>query len=122
MIQRIEIAGLHMSVGEDLRKYVARKIGRLDRFIPRAARKVVHVEVKLKEGNARGKNARTCEVIVRLPHETLTLTETTINMFAAVDIVEAKLRAALKRYKETHDNPRLHRRLINRFQASLAAD
>lgn len=119
MIERLDIAGLHMSVGEDLRKYVIRKIGRLDRFIPRDSRASVHVEVKLKEGKAKDKNARTCEVILRLPHETLALKETTINMFAAVDIVEAKLRAALKRYKETHGNPRFHRRLISRFQRAV---
>ena len=58
MIERLDIAGLHMSVGDDLRKYVIRKIGRLDRFIPRDSRASVHAEVKLKEGRAKDKNAR----------------------------------------------------------------
>ena len=119
MIERLEIAGLHTEVDDDLRKYVVRKIGRLDRFIPRDARPSVHAAIKLKEGKAKDKNARTCEVVMHLPQETLTLKETTVNMFAAVDIVEAKLRAALKRYKDTHGNPRFHRRLINRFQAGM---
>jgi len=118
MIERLEIAGLHTEVDAELRKYVVRKIGRLDRFIPRDARPSVHVAVKLKEGKAKDKSDRTCEVVMHLPQEILTLKETTINMFAAVDIVEAKLRAALKRYKDTHGNPRFHRRLISRFQAS----
>lgn len=120
MIERIEIAGVHTVVGDDLRKYVTKKLGRVDRFVSRPARASLHLEVKLKEGRAKDKNARTCEAILHLPHEKLTLSETTVNMFAAIDIVEAKLRQQLKRYKDKHDNPRFHRRLISRFQRTAA--
>jgi ribosomal subunit interface protein len=118
MIERIEIAGVHTTVTDDIRKYVVRKLGRADRYVARPFRESVHLEVKLKEGKAKDKNDRTCEIILHLPQETITLSETTVNMFAAVDIVEAKLRQQLKRYKETHGNPRFHRRLISRFQRS----
>ncbi|HSD56235.1 MAG TPA: HPF/RaiA family ribosome-associated protein, partial [Candidatus Saccharimonadales bacterium] len=76
MINRLEISGVHMDVGTDLKKYVTKKIGRLDRFIPRAARESVHASVKLKESRAKDKNERTCEVIMHLPHGTLTVKET----------------------------------------------
>ena len=33
-------------------------------------------------------------------------------MFAAVDIVEAKLKNQLKKYKETHNVQRIHRRVL----------
>ncbi len=120
MIERTEIAGVHMSVGDDLKRYVTRKLSRVDRFVPRDARESLHLEVKLKEGKTKDKSARTCEVILHLPQEVMILSETTVNMFAAIDIVEAKLRQQLKRYKELHGNPRLHRRLISRFQRSAA--
>ena len=112
MIQRFDIAGVHVHVDEDLRKYVQKKIGHLDRFMPRYIRPSVHLEVKLKETKAKDKKECICEVIMHLPHETLTISEGTINMYAAVDIVETKLKNQLKRYKELHANPRLHRRLL----------
>lgn len=116
MIKRLEISGVHMEVGEDLRKYVTKKVGRLDRYIPKASRESVHADIKLKEGKAKDKNERTCEVLLHLPQETITLKETTINIYAAVDIVEAKLRNQLKRYKDTHSNPRFHQRLLSRLK------
>jgi putative sigma-54 modulation protein len=112
MIQRFDISGVHLHVDDDLRKYVQRKIGRLDRFIPKAGREAVHGEVKLKESKAKDKRECTCEVILHLPHETLATAETTINMYAAVDIVETKLHSQLKKYKELHGGPSFHRRLL----------
>ncbi|HSW66615.1 MAG TPA: ribosome-associated translation inhibitor RaiA [Bacillota bacterium] len=120
MIQKLEIDGVHMTVGLDLRKYVLKKIGRLDKYIPKHARASVHTEVKLKEGKAKDKQIRTCEVIMHLPHEVVTLTETTINMYAAVDIVEEKLKKQLHKYKEMHDGPKLRQRMLARLKRSPA--
>lgn len=116
MIQRLEVNGVHMKVDDDLQKYVAKKIGRLDLYMSAHARKSAHVEVKLKESKAKNKQERTCEVILHLPHDTITVSETTINMFAAVDVVEAKLKNRLKKYKETHNVEKFHRRLLSRFK------
>jgi len=116
MITRIDISGVHMDVGADLKKYATKKIGRLDRFVPRASRESVHAEIKLKEGKAKDKNERTCEIILRLPQETLTVKETTINIYAAIDIAETKLRHQLKKYKDLHASPRLHQRLMSKLK------
>jgi len=116
MIKRLDISGVHMDVGTDLQRYVAKKIGRLDRFIPKAARESVYVDVKLKEGKAKDKNERTCEILVQLPHETLTVKETTINVYAAIDIAETKLRQQLKKYKDLHASPKLHQRVLSRLK------
>lgn len=116
MITRLDISGVHMNVGDDLKKYVTKKIGRLDRFIPRHGRESVHAEVKLKEEKAKNKNARTCEVIMHLPQENIMVKESTINIYAAIDIVETKLHHQLKKYKELHASPRLHQRLVARLK------
>lgn len=121
MIKKLEIGGVHMSVGNDLRKYVNKKIGGLEKYIPRSARESVHVEVKLKEGKAKDKNARTAEVIIHLPQEVITISETTVNIYAAVDIVEEKLKHQLHKYKEMHDAPRLHRRLLAKLRRDPSA-
>ena len=105
-----------MKVTSDLNKYVVKKIGKLDKYMSRHARESVHAEVFLKETKIKAKKECTCEVVLHLPHETITTKESTMNIFAAVDIVEAKLKNLLKKYKETHYNPRLHRRLIARVR------
>ncbi|HEX7963448.1 MAG TPA: ribosome-associated translation inhibitor RaiA [Candidatus Saccharimonadales bacterium] len=116
MVQKLEISGVHMTVGDELRKYVLRKIGKLDKYIPKHARESVHAEVKLEERNHRGKQERICEVIIHMPKETIMLKETTINIYAAIDIVEEKLKLRLRKYKELHDVPHLRQRLAARFR------
>lgn len=116
MIQKLEINGVHTAVGDDLKKYITKKIGKLDRYMPRHARESAHAEILMKESKLKERKQFTCEVIVYLPKSTLTLKETTVNPFAAVDIVEERLKNQLKKYKETHASPRLHRRFISRLR------
>lgn len=116
MIKRIDISGIHLEVDDDLKKYVTKKIGRLDRFIPKHSRESLHVEVKLKEGEAKNKNERTCEIIIHLPNEIIRVQESTINIYAAIDIVETKLHHQLKKYKELHTSPRLGQRVLTKLK------
>lgn len=116
MIKKIEISGVHMKLDDDLKKYVTKKIGHLDLYMSLHARKSAHAEVKLKESKAKNKQERTCEVVLHLPHEVITVQETTINMYAAVDVVETKLKNRLKKYKETHNSEKFHRRILARFK------
>lgn len=116
MIKKLEIDGVHTVLTPDLKKYVTKKIGKLDTYMSRKVRESAHAEVKLKESKAKDKKQCTCEVILMLPNEVLTVKESTLNMYAAVDIVEAKLKNQLKKYKDTHSNPRLHRRLLLRLK------
>jgi putative sigma-54 modulation protein len=121
MIQKLEIAGVHMEVGDDLRKYVLKKIGKLDKYVPRHARVAAHAEVKLKERNTKGKSERTAEVILYLPKDVITVRDTTINIYAAIDIVEEKLKTRLRKYKSMHDTPHLRQRLVARFSRTHSA-
>jgi len=116
MIEKLEINGVHMSVGDDLKRYVIRKIGRLDRYVARPVRESIHAEVKLKEGRAKDKQQRTCEVIMHLPQDTFVISETTVNIYAAVDIAEEKLKKHLHKYKDLHAVPKFHRRMLARLK------
>lgn len=120
MIQKLEINGVHAVLTDDLKKYITKKIGKLDRYMPRHARESAHAEVFVKERAVKAKQERECEVVLHLPGSTLIVKESTINMFAAVDIVEAKLKNQLKRYKDTHNAHKIHRKVITRFKRSLA--
>ncbi len=117
MIAKMEISGIHTEVSEDLRKYVTKKIGKLDRYMSRHARESAHIEVMLKEAKIKTKKECTCEIVLHMPHDTITTKETTLNMFAAVDIVETKLKNQLKKYKEKHSVKRLHHRVLNKLRS-----
>jgi putative sigma-54 modulation protein len=112
----IEITGIHFTASDRLKAYVEKKMHSLDKYIARAGRDVVLVKVRLIESKAADKKEYTCEVHMTLPHDVIEAKDSTLNMFAAVDIVEAKLKTQLKKYKELHHNPKLHQRLMTRFK------
>ena len=115
MLQKFEVQGVHTTLDDNLRKYVNKKIGGLDRYLSRHNRQSAHAEVHLKEGKAKNNTHCTCEVTMYLPHDTINLQESAFNMYAAVDIIEAKLKQQLKKYKELHPNGKLTRRLMARW-------
>jgi ribosomal subunit interface protein len=102
MISKIDTSGINLDLSDDIKKYIARKIGRLDKYMPRHVRQSAHAEAKLRETNNRLGNKYECEVILHLPGGAVQAKEATLNMFAAVDIVEAKLRNQLVKYKAAH--------------------
>ena len=102
MISNIGTAGINLELGNDIKKYITKKIGRLDKYIPRHVRKSARADVKLRETNNKLGNKYECEVVVHLPGGTLQASEATLNMFAAVDIVETKVKNQLIKYKEEH--------------------
>jgi putative sigma-54 modulation protein len=110
---KLDIDGIHNLGNKDLPRYITKKIGGLDKYIPRHARRSAHAEVKVKEDKIKDKKECTCEVIMHLPHETITAKETTMNMFAAVDIVEEKVKTQLRKYKAKHG--RMHTTRIKKF-------
>jgi ribosomal subunit interface protein len=120
MIQHLQISGVHSQLNDDMRQYVEKKIGGLYKYMPKRARTSAHVDVKLKESKSKDKQAHECEVIMRLPKSTLTAHKNSTNILAAIDQVEDNLKNQLKRYKDLHAGPRIHRRLINNFKRQEA--
>lgn len=122
MIQNIDITGVKFDLDDTTKKYVYKKIGRLDRYLPKHARKSAMAEVKLKEVNRDHGNKYEAEVILHIPDKRITAKDSTMNMLAAVDIVEAKLTTQLKKYKEMHI-PHVGRRgVLSRFKRSYARE
>lgn len=120
MIKKIEINGVHMDVEKKLHDYVMKKIGKLDKYLPRHARESAHAEVFLKESLSKKKRQLACKVVLELPKEVIIVEEATMNIYAAVDIVEAKLKNRIKKYKEMHSSLRVHRRVLSRLRRNGA--
>lgn len=123
MIANIEITGVgSFSPDDRLKKYIQRKIGRLDRLAPRHARKTMRAEVKIDEVNRENGNKYEVGVVMQLPGKTLTAKDTTINAMAATDIVEAKLAAQLRKYHTSHIPHVGNRKILSRFKRSFARE
>lgn len=122
MIEAITISGVKFDVDETTRKYVTKKIGRLDRYLPKHARKSASAEVFLKQVNGDHGNKYEAEVIMNVPDKQLAAKDTTVNILAAIDIVEAKIVTQLHKYKET-TLPHVGRRgMLSRFKRSYARE
>lgn len=116
MLKRFELYGVHFDIEPRLRAHVEKKIGGLDRYIARQNRESAHMEVHLKQTVKKGNDQCRCEVSLHLPHQTIIIKENAVNMYAAVDIVEAKLKQQLQKYKDLHGNGKTHRHLFGRFR------
>ena len=107
MINHIDIAAAQKDykVDNELEKYIQKKIGKLDRYMKRKNRDGARADVKLKESSS-GKNGKKCtaEVILHTADYKLTASESTMNMYAAIDIIETKLQNQMKRHKEKHNS------------------
>jgi putative sigma-54 modulation protein len=123
MITQIDITGVGAyTVDESTKKYVQKKIGALDRLVPRHARKSMHAEVKMAEVNRPQGNKYEVEVIITVPDKLIMAKDSTLNVLAATDIVEAKLAAQLRKYKQDV-MPHVGRRgLLSQFKRSYARE
>ena len=122
MITSIDITGIKYEVDDTTKKYVNKKIGRLDRYLPRHARDSVTAEVKLKQVNRDHGNKYEVEVILNVPDKVITAKDSTLNMLAAVDIVEAKLVTQLHKYKDATIGHVGRRAVLSRFKRSYARE
>lgn len=120
MIAKFEIHTVKGNTDKKIQNYITKKIAKLDRYAPRHARESMHVQVFLKEHTKNNKKSNTCEVVMNLPGEVITVKESTINMYAAVDIVETKLKNLLKKYKEKHTHLKFHHRVLARIKRRSA--
>lgn len=103
----LQITGRNYDIDEQLNKYIQNKLGKLDRFFPRAHRpKGMRVEI-FKDPSGKEDNRYRCVAYLEVPGPDITAETAMMNPHAAVDVVEAKLKAQIRRYKEKHSNRRI---------------
>lgn len=99
MAIKIEKTGIDYHIDNTTSKYIDKRIGKLDRFLPGAARKVAAAIITVKEVNKPHGNKYSVEVVLNVPDKTITASDESSNVLAAVDIVEVKLASQISRYK-----------------------
>ncbi|MBR3052328.1 ribosome-associated translation inhibitor RaiA [Candidatus Saccharibacteria bacterium] len=100
MIEKIDITGNDYKVEDPLKKYIIKRIGKLDRYLPKQAKNDVICKVVI-EGPGKGKGDRfNVSVAMGLTGgKTIAARDECSNVFAGVDLVEAKLLGQIRRYK-----------------------
>lgn len=123
MITNVEITGVGgYSPDESTKKYIRKRIGRLDRKMSRHARKSVWARVKLAQVNREKGNKYEVEVTLYVPDRVMTAKDSTMNVLAATDIVEEKLTTQIRKYKEARIPHVGHRKLLDHFKRSYARE
>lgn len=113
---KIDVTVRGFEADEKAREYLDKKIGNLERFLTRGAKPTAHAEAVLShDANATEASQYTCEVILSVPGERIMSKESTTNIYAAIDIVEAKLKAQLAKYKAKHTTEKRRARMLTRL-------
>jgi putative sigma-54 modulation protein len=118
MAIQIQITGLAYEIDTPTRKYAKKRIGHLYRYLPRHARKTASAEIKLAQVDHDHGNKYEVEIILDVPGKLITAIDSTSNMFAAIDIVEAKIQAQLHDYKQASVAHIARRGVMSRFKRS----
>lgn len=102
MIQ-LQTTGRHYEFDAKILAYIDQKLGKLDRYLPRSARNGLVGEVLLELDESLASDGRCiCEVKFEVKGEHMQAKEATVNMYAAIDICEQKLKSQILRYKSKH--------------------
>jgi putative sigma-54 modulation protein len=105
MIEKIDISGSNFKVEESFKKYVEKRIGKLDRYLPRQNRKDVVAKVVVTEVNRDHGNKYELSVSLNIPGgKVLAAKDEASNIFAGINIIEDKLTGQIRRYKTENTN------------------
>lgn len=113
---KCDVTGRNYEVDDKLRAYVDEKIGGLEKYLPRQVRESALCNVVLEDDpSGREDNRYVCEAVLTVQGTKLVSREGTVNSYAAVDIVEAKLRSQLATYKDKFALEPRRGRMISRW-------
>ena len=116
MIEKIEMSGKGYKIDESFKKYVQKRLGKLDRYLPRGVKKDVIMKVAVAE-ISKSKNDK-YEIAVTMETtggKVIAAKDECSNVFAGVDLVEAKLTGQIRRYKLETQPHRQKRNLRSLF-------
>ena len=100
MIDKIEITGNKYKVEESFRKYAMKRIGKLDRYLPRGSKKDIVAKIVITEVDRSHGNKYEISAAMEIPGgKVFAAKDESSNVYAGVDIIEAKLMGQIRRYK-----------------------
>ena len=116
MIEKIEITGNGYKIDDSFRKYVEKRIGKLDRYLPRGYKKDIVAKMNVSEPGKGKSDKFEISVAMEIPGgKVIAAKDECSNVFAGVDLVEAKVTGQIRRYKLEMQPHRQKRSLKNLF-------
>lgn len=115
MIDKIEISGSNYKISDSFRKYAEKRIGKLDRYLPRGSKKDVVAKIVITEVDRAHGNKYEVSAAMEIPGgKVITARDECSNVFAGIDIIEAKLKGQVRRFK-TETAPRTPKKGLKWF-------
>lgn len=103
----LNISARKCEVNDELQGYMERKLGKLDKFFPRL-HQPTGMTIELTRDEAAPPDKRYhIAVNIAAPHHPMHAETATMNPHSAVDIIEAKLKEQIRKYKEKQAPKRL---------------
>lgn len=100
MIDKIEISGNGYKVEETFKKYAQKRIGKLDKYLPHGSKKDIVAKIVVAEIGKNKGDKYEISVAMDIPGgKVIAAKDECSNVFAGVDLVEAKLTGQIRRYK-----------------------
>ncbi|MBR3322326.1 ribosome-associated translation inhibitor RaiA [Candidatus Saccharibacteria bacterium] len=100
MIEKIEMSGNGYKIDVPLKKYVEKRLGKLDKYLPRGTKKDVVMKVSVTEvGKNKSEKYDISVTMETTGGKVMTAKDECSNVFAGIDLVEAKLLGQIRRYK-----------------------
>lgn len=100
---RTDVTSRNFEADDKVKAYIDDKIGSLERFVPKNQRNSMKAQVVLQgDPSGREDNRFVCEAIVTVSGQKFVANEGTVNIYAAIDIVEAKLKSQMVEHKAKH--------------------
>ena len=100
MIDKIEITGNKYKVEDSFKKYATKRIGKLDRYLPRGSKKDVVAKIVVAEINKTHGNKYELSAAMEIPGgKVIAAKDESSNVYAGIDIIEAKLMGQIRRFK-----------------------
>ena len=102
----LHISGRSYEVDDKLQAYTKRKLGKLDRYLPRQHKpKGMNVEI-FRDPSGKEDNRYRVKAHLEVPGPDIIAEAATMNPHAAIDIVAEKLKLQIRKYKDKHQPKR----------------
>ena len=115
MIEKVDITGVKYKVEDNFKKYAVKRIGRLDKFLPKKGRGDVVAKIVITQVDRAHGNKYEITGALDVPGgKVIAAKDEASNVFAGIDILEAKLQGQIRRYK-TENEPKKKKSIKNLF-------
>lgn len=108
----IQLTGRKFEIDDELKAYIDRKLGGLDKYLPRGHKNQGMTVEIFRDPSGKEDNRYKIVAVLRVQGPDLVAETATINPHSAVDIVEQKLKIQIRKYK---DKAKPHRVSVKNF-------